>query len=208
MEKLHRGIAASEGRAYADALSILDSALPDNLNFTTSDATDWESRLGMITNLAVPLADRRAAIKRKMGLSNVPARQNYRFLEGQLQAAGFNAYVHENRFDDGMGGYVTKTPIQVILSAYDVVQLGELQLAEFQLGDYRQSLWTKIVNSLSESEDIDFNEGSNLRSTFFIGGNTVGSFANISIDRKVEFRQLILRVKPAQMVGYLLVNYI
>jgi len=41
----------------------------------------------------------------------------------------------------------------------------------------------------------------------FVGGVTVGSFANVPLARKNEFRQLILKSKPLHAVGYLFINY-
>jgi len=103
--RVHRALAISEDQAYNDALSTLNSALPDNEDFTEEDAAQWEHRLGLITNEAVLLDTRKAAIIRKMNHpGTVPARQHFTYLEGQLQAAGFDVYVHENRFDDGLGG--------------------------------------------------------------------------------------------------------
>jgi len=99
LDKLNSALSESEQRAFDDAVSILDSALPDNDNFTTGDATDWERRLGLITNPAVPLSDRKLAIIRKIRHpGNIPARQNFLYLQGQLQDAGFNVFVFENRF--------------------------------------------------------------------------------------------------------------
>lgn len=208
LEKLNNGLAQSEKRAYEDALSILDSALPDNDNFTLSDAQQWYRRLGLAQNDGT-LADKKLAIARKMKHpGTVKARQHYLYLQGQLRAAGFDVYVYENRFADGMGGHVTKTAIEVVLAANGVKQLGEFQLGEYELGDYAQSIIRKAANHIDESKDDSFNEGANLRSTFFICGNPVGIFADVSETRKNEFRQLILKLKPVQTVGYLFINYI
>ena len=65
-----------------------------------------------------------------------------------------------------------------------------------------------IANSLDQEQDANFSEGSNLRSTFFIGGATPGLFANVDSEREKEFRQLVLRVKPVQTVAYLFINYV
>jgi uncharacterized protein YmfQ (DUF2313 family) len=208
IEKLHRGLAASEDRAYSDAFSILSSALPDNTNFSAQDATEWEVRLGLITNTLVPLNDRKLAIKRKMGISNVPARQNFRFLEAQLQAAGFNVYVYENRFADGLGGYITKIANDVVDEANPEFEYDEFDYGEFTYGDSVAGIITKIANHIDESSDQTFNEGANLRSTFFVGASPVGIFADVDANRKNEFRQLILRIKPVQMLGYLFINYV
>src|SRR5690606_32537660 len=115
-------------RAYADALKIQDAQLPDNDGFTADDATDWERRLGMIYSPLVPLADRKLAILRKMNHpGTIKARQNWLYVEGQLRAAGFDVYVHENRFDDGMGGYDTKTPVELSGGSASAAQYGQFQ---------------------------------------------------------------------------------
>jgi len=207
-EKLIAGLAASEARAYSDAVSILSSAIPDNASFTADDAALWETRLGLITNTLVPLADRKLAIIRKMNHpGNIPARQNYLYLEGQLQAAGFDVYVYENRFPDGFGGYVTKTPTEFSLLPYP---LGSIMYGDFQYGDaqYGGAFYgNKIANSISESVDEGFYVGTNFRSTFFIGGPTPGSWGVVDYNRKDEFRQLVLKIKPVQAVAFLLLNF-
>lgn len=206
-DKLTDGLNASEVRAYNDAVSTLDSAIPDNDNFSTDDATAWEVRLGLITNPAVSLSDRKLAIIRKMNHpGTIPARQNYRYLQGQLQAAGFNVFVYENRFQTSVG-YITKTPTQFSLTTYPVVplQYGLLQYGDFQYGN---SYGNKVANSINQTEDDSFDLGTNLKSTFFIGGSPAGSYADVQLSRKVEFRQLILKIKPVQTVAFLLINYI
>ncbi len=203
-EKLLTGLLASEARAYDDAVSILDSALPDNDNFTVDDAAAWEKRLGLITNSLVSLADRKLAIKRKMAHPGlIPARQNYLYVQGQLQAAGFNVYVYENRFVDYYEGYVTKTMEE--WKTPSEIQYGQIQYGQQQYGpNYEQIL---VANNIDEALDADFDVGPTLRSTFFIGGSTAGIQADVPAIRKDEFRQLILKLKPAQMVAYLLINY-
>lgn len=207
-EKLNNALNQSEAQAYADAKSILNSILPDNDDFLEDDATAWERRLGLITNSAVSLADRKLAIKRKLNYpTGNPAKQHYLYLQTQLQAAGFDVYVFENRFDDYPNGYITKTPIEVsgapsILSPF---QHGQRQHGNFQHGGGYNN---KVVNHIDESLDRPFSIGTNYRSTFFVGGNTVGSFAEIPVARKTEFRQLILRLKPVQTVAFLFINYI
>lgn len=206
LSKLHDGLAVSEAKAYDDAMSILDSALPDNDNFTADDATDWERRLGLITNDLVPLADRKLAIIRKMNHpGTIPARQHYLYIEGQLQAAGFNVYVYENIFPGYPSGYVTKTPEEVSGGPGIVIQHGDIQHGDAQHGGY---FFEKVVNSIDVDLDIVFNVGPDLRNTFFIGGSPLGTYANVDVNRKDEFRQLILKLKPAHLVAFLFVNYV
>jgi len=332
LEKLHIGLGASEARAYQDAVSILDSALPDNSNFAVDDATAWEGRLGLITNNAVSLSNRILAIKRKMNHpGTIKARQNYLYVQGQLQAAGFNVYVFENvnlqfitflpptswideianlpfdktfiklaknasasifqsmgaaqllpltipqgttvifsfkiktigivnpgiyyvavRFWDGNpnnplsnpcdnansfsgltspneynetgiftmtngpGRYVEilcglpTTPssgsVEIYFSSQSI-QLGDAQLGDFQLGESSQ-VNNLIANHIEESLDEIFNIGINLKSTFIIGGTPIGTIANIDKNRKDEFRQLVLKLKPVQEIALLFINYI
>lgn len=206
-EKLHRGLALSESRAYSDAKSILDSALPDNSNFSTADAALWEKRLGLIVNTMASLEDRKLSIKRKMNHPGlVLPRQNFRYVEGQLQAAGFNVFVYENRFDYSPFGYQTQDPL-VITGG---VGGNQNQYGEFQYGDAQYgSGYTNIVaNDIDEEVDAVFNVGSNLKNTFFIGGTPLGTFANVDINRKRDFRQLVLKLKPVQTVAFLFINYV
>lgn len=206
LEKLHYALAVSENQAYADAKSVLDSLLPDNDSFTANDATAWERRLGLITSTGVSLADRKLAIQRKLNYpGNSAARGHYLFLQRQLRAAGFDVYVFENRFPAYPDTYETMAPDE-----FDPTGLVEVQHGDFQHGDQQHgSYWGNLVaNNIDEDRDLNFDVGDNLRSTFFVGGTPVGTFANVDEDRKEEFRQLILRLKPTQTVGYLFINYI
>lgn len=232
-DKLHRAMGIHEAKAYADNLATLSAILPDNDNFTADDATDWERRLGLITNLSVPLADRKAAILRKMNHpGTIKARQHYLYLQGQLQLAGFNVFVHENRFDDGNGGLVTIDISEFIgigidgIGTHGEFEHGEIEHGdattvfpelftfathgEFSHGEMEHGGFTYnevVANEISAAADFGFNTGSNLRSTFFIGGEEIGTFASVPANREAEFRQLILRIKPVQTIGFLLINY-
>lgn len=207
LETLTYALSLSENRAYNDAVSVLSAVLPDNDDFTEDDAYDWERRLGMITGIGVNLEDRKKAIKRKINHpGDIAARQHYLYIEGQLQAAGFDVYVYENRFPYGGGTYYTRSIFDIVgTSGINDFQHGDDQHGDFQHGGTYANI---IVNHIDETLDSSFFVTANLRNTFFIGANPLGSFANISASRKDEFRQLILKLKPAQMVGYLLINYV
>ncbi len=204
-EKLVDGLSQSEDRAYRDARLLLKSIIPDNDDFTEDDATSWERRLGLVSNTVVNLEDRKLAIKRKMNHpGNIKARQNYRFLERELRAAGFDVYVYENRFDDGMGGYETRSPEDILGSA-STVQHGDFSHGTTQHGF---GIIEKVVNYIEPEKDNFFDNGSSLRSTFFISSSVITTFASIDQTRKDEFRKLILSIKPVQTIGFLFVNYI
>lgn len=224
-EKVTKALLYSEERFYNDSVGILNSILPDNDFFTAEDATRWEERLGMIIGIGVPLQDRKDAIIRKMNHpGTVLARQSAGYLQNQLQLAGFDVYVYEN--------IPAQTPESVLIDANNAPnQLGGFQLNNQQLGNVysvNPDLFTAfqlndfqlgsqqlnsiiynnlIVNNIIEANDFAFNYGT-LRRTFFIGGNPLGTFSNVLASRKDEFRQLILKIKPAQTVGFLFVNYV
>ena len=230
--RLHKGLAASEARAYNAALAVLDSILPDNLNFTSENATQWERRLGLIIGTGVNLEDRKLNIKRKMNHpGTVKPRENWMNLQFQLQSAGFDVWVHENRFYNG-STWVTIEPGDALINV-DYGEHGDFEHGEFEHGDdfsyyanffifaehsddlehgeIEHGGWifaNKIVNFIEESKDARFNEGGSLVATFYIGGEVFGAVADVPEVRKKEFRQLILKLKEVNTVGYLLINYI
>jgi hypothetical protein len=222
-ERLHKGLAVSESRAYGDAVAILNSILPDNDNFTAEDATDWERRLGLINNPLVDLADRKLAIIRKMNHpGTIKARQHYLYIQGQLQAAGFDVYVYENFGELLPADFIVIPEIASLDEAnLDEFNLGDTttvypelfgfaNLDEFNLGEFNldeEVYLNKIVNNIPTEADSFFDIGQTSRATFFIGGFPQGTFANVPLIRRDEFRKLILTLKPVQNVGYLLINY-
>ncbi len=224
LSNLHKALIKSESLAFENAKGILNHILPDNDGFGTDDAALWENRLGLITNTAVSLADRKLAIQRKMNQpGEYPAKQSAGYLEEQLQAAGFTVYVHENipetdiydflitnntvRFGPNrMGTFRYNSTVPNYNSLFDVIRMNTVRMGAVR---FNQKVYlNKVANHIEEYKDAYFPIYDNFRSTFFIGGITKGDFANVPLARKEEFRQLILKIKPVQTIGYLLINYI
>lgn len=209
-EKLIEALLASEERFWDDAISTFDSVLPDNDNFTSDDATAWDIRLGLPVNSLVSLVDRKLSIQRKINHpGTIKTRQNYLYLQQQLQDAGFNVYVYENRFPLGYG-YYTKTPTEFSTTRPFPTNLirhssSLLHGSAYSVHGYH---WysNKIVNSTDENIDDPFVVASN-RFTFFIGGIAPGVWATVDANRKEEFRQLVLKIKPVQTIAYLLIDF-
>jgi len=207
-EKLHAAITLSEARAYNDSIATLNVILPDNMNFTADDATRWEERLGLITNTSVSLADRKLAIIRKINHpGTIPARQNWLYLQEQLQAAGFDVYVYENIFAG-----TTMTPTDILgaaivgIAEHDPnLEHGQAEHGSIETGSVYEDC---VANYIDELLDAWFDVGANLRNTFFIAGPYIDQFADVELIRKEEFRQLILKIKPVQTVGFLFINYV
>ena len=207
LDKFSDGINDSENELIANVKSIYDSIFPDNLNFTVDDATNWERTLGVISNSATDLEDRKSALIRKLNPpGSIKPRQSYRYLQKSLRAAGFDVYVYPNRFyDDVLLKYVTKPLSEFAISSSEYeVQHGQIVHGQSQHG---QTNHYKIVNSIYSSVDSTFDVGDELFHTFFICGVTEGVNAVISASREVEFRELVLRIKPVQSVCYPLVSF-
>jgi len=198
--RLFAGLAKSEEQAAVDTDSILDSILPDNDGFSAQDATEWEIRLGIISNSSVSLADRKAAILRKYNHpSDIRARQSAGFLEQQLRLAGYDVYVFENT--------IPETPQDAASIAGTLTaQMGAFEFGQLEFNETEGSGIEQIVNRIDAAQDASFVAGT-LKQTFFIGGTPKGIFATIDINRKEEFRQTVLRLKPAQSVAYTFINY-
>lgn len=229
-EKIEKGTIESEVRAHNDLVSILDTILPDNDNFSAEDATRWEERLGMIVNDQVSLADRKLAIKRKMNHpGDIIARQSRDYIESQLQLAGFDVYILFDQNNQNPALVLTQLPdyncVQLGDSSQmsDDVQLGDVytvysnlfsnpvQLGDYQLGDFQlneQLYLNKVANSIDEQFDETFNVADYSCSFAISGPDPNNFFASVPIERKEEFRQLILKLKPAQNCAILYVNYI
>jgi len=211
LHRLHEAIGDVQSQTWSDAISVIDSTIADNPNFTIDDANAWYRRLGIYNSGTVPLADMMQAINQKINYpgETVYGRSHYLFIQAQLRLAGFDVYVYENRFPDGMGGYITKTPSEVLGVITGMAILGLFDLGDADLGgDYSDTGMSLVVNYIEEYKDNDFSIGDNYRSTFFVAGSVIGDFAEVPLSRKIEFRQLILQLKPAQTVGILFINYV
>lgn len=199
-EALTLGLIPVKATAYDDCVSILDSILPDNDNFTEEDATDWERRYGMVINPDVPLSDRKQAIIRKMQFpGQAKARMSATYMQAQIQLAGFDVYVYEN--------LIGQTPFDwsgasEILS--DIEHGDDVEHGDIELGGYYNN---KLVNHIKEGADDYFDDGGTFRTALFIGGSAAGSYANVSVDRKDEFRQLLLKLKGTTTICYLFIDY-
>jgi len=189
-EKFHKALSKSEARAYDVIRSLTDSILPDNDDFSEADALNWERALGMFQQTELYIETRKQAIARKYNHPGTQKnRQHYKYIEAQLQAAGFDAYIYENR-----------TPyVDPRITTYGTPFYGEDAYGGTSIiGGYEV-----IANYVEPEKDLTYNIGADSRlfATFFIGGSTFGSRATIPSGRKLEFRELVLTLKPAQTVA-------
>lgn len=201
-EGLHKALAISEAQAFEDAASIMDSLLPDTDRFTANDASDWERRLGLISNSATMLPARDAAIIQKLQApGRNPAKGHYLYIEQQLQLAGFSVFVYENLDPIYGGGFNYFNPAVV-----NPAILSQSQHGDHQHGDIQSNYLNNVVISHINNSD-DISTGFYMEDTFFIGGFPFGTYASVPATREAEFRQLILRLKQVQNVAILYINY-
>lgn len=205
---LHAGINLSLVQAALDAAALLDSSFPDNANFDSDDCTLWEYRFGIEYNASLTTAQRRQNIYNAMTFpQNVLGRQSPGYIESSLRDAGFDVHIYENIFFDGGGNLYQKTPAQVLGTVTSVTQLRDIS-PQTQLGAQTQlggGSFSVIANSEGNES---YNPGGILWPTFFISGNTISTPANVSQYRKTEFRRLVLKLKPAHTVAFLIVNFV
>lgn len=206
MNNTHLAFNRSFIRLVEDAKSTIDSTFPDNENFTADDCSLWEYRFGMVTDTSLSVQQRRAAIYRRMSRGrNIPARQHKNYIEAQLQLAGFDVYVFENGFIEG-GVKVYKKPEDIIAGLAGEVQHG---------GDSQHGIGMQhgggnsqvIANSYKPNEIYSVSD-ERLWASFFISGPNLGDMASIPEKRQEEFRELVLKLKPAHLIAFTFVNYV
>ena len=205
-DKLHTAFNIGFIRLIEDSQFTLDSCFPDNVNFNEDDCALWEYRFGMVTNLALDVQTRREAIKRRMSRGrNINARQHVVYLQYQLQQAGFNVFVHENGFLEG-GVRVYKTPQQIIAMSLDMVEHGGS--TQHGIGTQHGGTDSQIIANSYHPNELFSVSDENLWATFFIAGETLGTVAEIPANREEEFRELVLKLKPAHLVCFTFINYV
>ena len=196
----HTSINQSFVRLIKEANLLINGTFPDNNDFTEDDASLWEYRLGLITNELTDIETRRAAIKRKLGHpNNIKARQHPFFIQSQLQAAGFNVWVHENTIP-------YQTPEDIADVGLQATEHGE----PTQHGTGAQhggESFDIIANSIDEVESFSVGDG-NLWATFFLGGEILGTLAEVPYSRLREFKELVIKLKPAHTAAFTFINYI
>lgn len=204
LDKLHKGLNVSMIRFLEELDRTINQNIPDNEAFTENDATLWEYRLGLTVNPPLTIEQRRQTIRRKMAYpSNMIARAHKNFLEHQLQLAGFDVYVHENgTLENGEVTY--QSPDDILDLSTVAVQHGNTQHGG---GTQHGSSSFEVIANKKENESYAVGE-QNLWATFFIGGPNLGDQAQIPDNRKKEFRELVLKLKPAHLVAFLFINWI
>lgn len=184
-KKMMYALGISEQRAYNFALGVLNRILPDNDSFTADDATQWERRLAINAGTGyIPLSTRKSSILRKMqfpgGFLN---RQNYRYIEAQLQLAGYNVTITENYSD-------LPTSLPTVHASDTLHSSSTKHGGTVIINDI-------IANSINKGEVFYINT---YKRCFYLDGS-------IPFNAIKAFRLLVLTLKPVDTVAILRLEY-
>lgn len=186
---LMEGLALSESRVQNDIIKLQNDFFADSTLMSFESVDRWNYVLGL-KGVGTQNEQLSAIYQRQAFPNNTLARQSNVYIQQQLQLAGFDVYVYSQYYNPQASLYDNCT--------YDSV-----------VYDKGNDSYTLLVDNVDESLDQSFvlvDDG--LRATAFVGGETLGSYATVPIARKNEFRELMLRLKPAQVVMILYINYI
>lgn len=222
--KLHDAISTFLSRIFNDAFGIKDACLPDSDRFTVTDLTDWEKQYGLLGTGT--FEDRKNAVAQAMAYpGGILARQSTKYIEDQLRLAGFDVTVVYNRYPNDVYSFRVGTAragtarannnsfanstsrfkrLEPVAGWTEICANYIDPAMDAGVFDAKRSsnrVGTSRVGKATAGADATVNRELQLRSTAFVTGN-------VSIARKKEFRNLILRLKPRQMAYYLYVNYI
>lgn len=197
-DKTHSALNRSFIRLINAGLGIFDSNIPDSENFDIDDCLLWEYRMGLRTNESLSIEQRREAILRKLSRGrNVKARQSLTYIQYQLRLAGFDVYVHENTIP-------YRSPEDIVAGSSNSAQHGDNN--QHGVGSQHGATSVQLIANLSTPNEA-FSVG-NLWATFFVGGAVLGTSAVIPANRQEEFRELVLKLKPAHLVAYTFIQFI
>jgi len=204
LRKFFEGLAG----APADARAFTDAVYEDLFPATTRQLSEWESQLGLTANALE--AVRRANLAAEWVATGG---QSPSYIQGVLQTAGFDVYVHE-WWESGPNPYVARDP-----RAYTIEPLiGTIQCGEplAQCGEPLAESSNVLVNEPLYLVNKDLTERApppipddETKWPFFlyIGAETYPEFASVPLSRKTEFHRLILKIRPTQLWVVTLVDY-
>lgn len=188
--KVHEALAMSESRLHTTIVNLQNDIIADNILMTSDAITHWETVFGLTGKGTV--LQRVNAIKQCQGYPNNDlARQSITFLQNQFDLAGFDVTIHYRVNNNPQ-------PAEYGLFTYGEKTYGQTGTA-----------YTVCANNIDETLDsgVIF-DNNTLLYTFYIGGATLGTSADVPLTQKAEFRNLILKLKPAHTIAILFINYV
>lgn len=205
---IHEAFNLSFIDVISDSLFTIDSIIADNENCTAEDCSFLEYEYGLVTNELLPVAQRRKNILNKMAFpNNIKERQSASYIQEVLNSYGFDVGIYENIFDDGNGNKIHKLPTDINTSSTNEDTQHGFPTQHGDSTQHGSGGFEVIANSMYD-EMYSFGGVENLWATFFIAGkNGLNTIAEIPKYRKSEFRELVLKLKPANTIAFLFINF-
>lgn len=210
---------------FIDGLGVLETAAVAFVNAvyldlfpsTTRQLDAWEAQFNL-PNIGISDADRRI---RLAGAWAAVGGQSPAYIQGSLQAAGFDVWVHEAWVPGtepvhGVGGTPTyRNPLTYLQQTYPGVSPGVNCGEALALcgeptavaGDRNDPLGYPLVNKVPESAYVVPSDPAYWPFFLYIGGETFGDLASVDPIRKDEFEALCLQLCPAHLWLGMLVGY-
>lgn len=188
-QNLLEGIVESESRVQNSIMSLEYDFYADSTLMSNEAVEKWTSTFGIVCNGTQ--VERIESVRQRQAYpSNILARQSDYFIQNELRNAGFDVYVYKGYADE------------------QAAILGGFLLGECVLGK-GTGVYSIIANNIDESLDAGFVLlGDGKKAVFTVSGQGFGVATTVPLVRKNEFRDLILKLKPAQTVGLLYINYV
>jgi len=207
-----RVMAKEDKRLVDDAETVKAGVVPEHNDFNTTHAKAWERALKLPISPNLTLSQRKAVIARKLNHpGDILGRGSSPYLNWTVQQAGFGVNLYRNRFDGE-----AKFPDEMVGNQY----WDDTEYGEAQYGGYGVEL---IANHLEPKRDINDHFPNGLSDMYAIGrkamraviyiaddlqfDNSGNAYAQIPLNRRTEFRNLILTVKPSRSIALCFVEY-
>ncbi len=218
-------------RKFFDALApetekpreFADDIFLDIFPATTRNLSAWENQFGLFNN---KLSEAQRRTRLEVAWRDVGG-QSPAYIQAQLQANGFNVFIHEwwvPGTEPAVGVHGTPTvrnPLSVLNPRYLLVVLGvdcgeELAACGEELAacgeELAGSVGYPLVNKfVYDSDIIGYTVPSDpTKWPFFmyVGGPNFGDIAEVPAIRRFEFEALLLKIRPAHLWIGVIVRYV
>jgi hypothetical protein len=211
IDKALRRLFAGLAPAGDDAKEFIDLVYLDRFPGTTRAIAEWERELGLNPAVTATEAARRQALAAEKAATGG---QSPAYIQGVLQTAGFDVYVHEWWEPPGGTPWVERDPRDytddplggTVQCGEDFAECGDddAQCDDFLVNDPHYFANLNLTNQAPPPIPDD---PAKWRGFLYIGGELFGTSAEILPSRKAEFQRLIQKLKPAQNWIVTLVQY-
>ena len=216
------GIADEFEKVRAEALKLKDSIIPELMD--SQFIPDWEQRFKL-----PPISNGTEQERRDRLATQWQNRggQTREYIETRLQESGFDVYVYSGFYiadgfilgdgilGDGVLEGITYPGEILALPPCDQFASNVKTLGDFVLGDgdtlgvNRPRIIINYIDDSKENDSFCPLPALRYKFVFYIGGpGGIGDIADIPASRYNEFRELVLRYKPARTWVFAFVNLI